>query len=80
MGDKEVTLSSKNQIVIPKEARESINLKPGDRLLFTVSTAGHLMLWKRPKNYTEHMSGLGKEFWGKVNIDKYIKKMRKEWD
>lgn len=44
MVDKEVTLSSKNQIVIPKEAREFIQLKPGDKLLLTVSTTGHLLL------------------------------------
>jgi len=79
MGDKEVKLSSKNQIVIPKEARESINLKPGDKLLLTVSAGGHLLLWKRPRNYTEYMSGLGKELWNKVDIGKYIKKIRKEW-
>ena len=31
----EATLSSKNQIVIPREAREALQLKPGDKLLIT---------------------------------------------
>lgn len=79
MVDKEVKLSAKNQIVIPKEAREYVHLKPGDKLLMTISTAGHLLLWKRPRNYTEYMGGLGKELWLKTNIGGYIKKIRREW-
>lgn len=80
MVGKEVKLSSKNQIVIPKEAREYIHLKAGDRLLLTVSAGGHLMLWKKPKNYAEYMKGLGRERWKEVDIGSYVKKLRKEWD
>ena len=80
MGDKEVRLSSKNQIVIPKEARESIHLKAGDRLLMTVSTTGHLLLWKRPKKYVDYMKGLGKNLWKGMDIEKYVKTLRKEWN
>jgi AbrB family looped-hinge helix DNA binding protein len=29
----EATLSAKNQIVIPREAREALGLKPGDKIL-----------------------------------------------
>ncbi len=32
----EITLSSKNQIVIPREAREALGVKPGDKLLVVV--------------------------------------------
>ena len=28
----DVTLSSKNQIVVPKQAREALKLKPGDKI------------------------------------------------
>jgi len=80
MVDKEVTLSSKNQIVIPKEAREYVHLKAGDRLVITISTSGHLLLWKRPHNYTEHMKGLGKNFWKGLSANKYIGKLRNEWE
>jgi len=31
----EVTLSSKNQIVVPKDVRQQLNLAPGDRLSIT---------------------------------------------
>jgi antitoxin PrlF len=33
-------LTSKSQTVIPKEIRQRLGLKPGDRLRFTVSPAG----------------------------------------
>ncbi|KAF0132914.1 MAG: hypothetical protein FD145_1527 [Candidatus Saganbacteria bacterium] len=79
MTDKEVKLSSKNQIVIPKEAREYIHLKAGDKLLLTVSTSGHIMLWKRPESYTKHMKGLGRELWKGLNIKEYMENLRKEW-
>lgn len=79
MVDKEVKLSSKNQIVIPKEAREYSHLKAGDRLMITVSAGGHLLLWKRPKNYTAHMRGLGERLWAGVDPKKYVGKIRKEW-
>ncbi|HQZ37596.1 MAG TPA: AbrB/MazE/SpoVT family DNA-binding domain-containing protein [Vicinamibacterales bacterium] len=32
----EVTLSSKNQIVVPKEARKALKLKPGDKIRVVV--------------------------------------------
>jgi AbrB family looped-hinge helix DNA binding protein len=32
----ESTLSTKNQIVIPREAREALGVKPGDKLLVVV--------------------------------------------
>lgn len=32
----EVTLSSKNQIVVPRKAREALKLKPGDKLRVVV--------------------------------------------
>jgi AbrB family looped-hinge helix DNA binding protein len=32
-----VKMSSKHQIVVPREAREALGLRPGDRLLVTVA-------------------------------------------
>ncbi len=34
-----VKMSSKHQIVVPREAREALGLRPGDRLLVTVAGA-----------------------------------------
>ncbi|OGC03786.1 hypothetical protein A2276_08030 [candidate division WOR-1 bacterium RIFOXYA12_FULL_43_27] len=78
--EKEVTLSSKYQVVIPKEAREMTHLEAGDKLLLTISAGGQILLWKKPKNYTAHMKGLGKELWRGININQYVKTLRKEWN
>ena len=42
------TLTSKGQITIPKEIREQLKLKPGDRIAFVTDENGRVML--RPKN------------------------------
>ncbi|MGA3323781.1 MAG: AbrB/MazE/SpoVT family DNA-binding domain-containing protein [Terriglobia bacterium] len=46
----EATLSTKNQIVIPREAREALQLKPGDKLLVVVCGERVIALQK-PKSH-----------------------------
>src|SRR2546425_866017 len=46
------TLSSKNQIVIPREAREALDLKPGDKLVIRAH-AGKILILEKPKSYRE---------------------------
>jgi AbrB family looped-hinge helix DNA binding protein len=71
----EVTLSSKNQIVIPKEAREALGVKPGDKLLVTVHN-GEVMLMKRPAKYHLAIRGLVPQgFYG----PDYLKEERASW-
>jgi AbrB family looped-hinge helix DNA binding protein len=73
-----VKLSSKYQIVIPKEARKYAGLKTGDKLMVE-GTGGKIILWKAPADYTEYMAGLHKEIWKKVDVEKYISALRKDW-
>ncbi len=47
----EATLSAKNQIVIPREAREALGLKPGDKVLFIVVRGGRVVALKKPRSY-----------------------------
>ncbi|MDX2141812.1 MAG: AbrB/MazE/SpoVT family DNA-binding domain-containing protein [Rhodospirillaceae bacterium] len=42
------TLTAKGQTTIPKEIRDQLNLKPGDRLNFMVDSLGRILI--RPKN------------------------------
>lgn len=67
-------LSSKNQIVLPKEAREAMHVKGGDELLVVVK-GGVTLLMPKPKKYAETLSGKGKGIYPK----KYLEKERRSW-
>jgi AbrB family looped-hinge helix DNA binding protein len=69
----EATLSSKNQIVIPREAREAFELKPGDKLL--IRPFGHkVLVLERPKSYRRAILGRGGRY-----PKNYLKKERQGW-
>jgi AbrB family looped-hinge helix DNA binding protein len=71
----EVTVSSKNQIVIPKEAREALGIKPGDKVLITVRP-GKIMMMERPAKYHVALKGLLPHgFYG----PDYLKEERASW-
>ncbi len=68
-------LSSKNQIVIPREAREALHLKPGDQILVVVR-GSKLILLPKPKSYSAAIRGLAPNLYGRD----YIKKERESWE
>lgn len=67
-------LSSKNQIVIPKEAREAMRLKGRDELLVVVKE-GLTIIMPKPRNYRKALSSLGKGLYP----ESYLKKERRSW-
>ena len=69
-----IKLSSKNQIVLPREAREAMKVKGGDSLLVVVK-GGITLLMPKPKKYVEALLGRGKMIYP---ID-YLKKERGSW-
>jgi AbrB family looped-hinge helix DNA binding protein len=71
----EATLSSKNQIVIPREAREALDLKPGDKILVVVRGKDVLLLQK-PKSYRAAIAGIGRGLYPKD----YLRKERDSWE
>ena len=71
----ELTLSSKNQIVIPREARKALGLKPGDKVLVLVRSGGILLL-RKPKSYHAAIRGLARGPYPKT----YLQKERQSWD
>lgn len=70
----EAKLSSKHQVVVPREAREALGLKPGDRVLMTVHR-GRLLILEKPKSYRAALRGF---------LDpgprEYLRKERASWD
>jgi len=71
----EATLSTKNQIVIPREAREALGLKPGDKLLVVVQ-GDRVIVLQKPKSYPAAIRGLAR---GVYPAD-YLEKERQSWD
>lgn len=53
-----VKLSSKHQIVVPREAREALGLRPGDRLLVNVRDDGVVEMRRRPEDPVAELEGI----------------------
>jgi AbrB family looped-hinge helix DNA binding protein len=67
-------LSSKNQIVIPKEARQTMGVKGGDELLIVVKD-GLTLVMPKPKRYAKSLQGLAKGTYSSG----YLKRARRSW-
>jgi len=74
-----VTLSSKNQIAIPKAARKKLSIGPGDQLILDVEKDS-LILKPKPKSYTKHLRGLHRSVWRGVDAVEYVRKERRIWE
>ena len=71
----EATLSGKNQIVIPREAREALGLKAGDKLLVVVR-GGRVIVFQKPKSTQAAIRGLARGAYSSG----YLRKERQSWD
>ncbi len=67
-------LSSKNQIVLPKEARQAMGVKGGDELLVVVKKDLTIVMPK-PRSYARTLGGLAKGTYP----SHYLKRERKSW-
>ena len=73
-------LNEKSQIVISKEIRKLLGLKPGDQLAVMVE-GDKIVLRPKPKSPSARLRGLSKGTWGnRAKIDLYIEKLRGEWE
>ena len=70
----EAKLSSKNQIVIPREARKALNLKAGDRVIVSVHGERVIVL-EKPKSYADAIRGIARKTYPK----NYLRKERRSW-
>lgn len=70
----EATLSARNQIVIPREAREALGLKPGDKILVVVR-GGKVLALQKPKSHRVAIRGLARG----IYAEGHIQKERRSW-
>ena len=71
----EATLSSKNQIVIPREAREALGVKAGDKLLVVVR-GDTVVILPRPHSWSKALRGLARQSYP----EGYLDRERASWD
>jgi AbrB family looped-hinge helix DNA binding protein len=70
-------ISTKYQVVIPKEVRELMNLQPKDTLLFLID-GGTVVLRPKPKNFTKTLRGLHRHLWSES--EQWLGKERSSWE
>ncbi|MBI2267045.1 MAG: AbrB/MazE/SpoVT family DNA-binding domain-containing protein [Armatimonadetes bacterium] len=70
----EVKLSTKNQIVLPREARNALSVQAGEKLLVVVR-GGIVILLRKPQEYSSALRGIGKG----IYPSDYLEKERSSW-
>lgn len=77
-------VSTKYQVVIPREVRKKIKVTPGQRM--TIAVVGEQIIlspmklkkkWEWPDDYLKNLKGLWKNT---KDIEKYIEKERNSWE
>lgn len=75
-----VKISERNQMVLPKEAREAMGIKPGGRVLVIVEGQS-VRLVPEPENWTEYIYGLGAEVWDELGGgERFLAEERAGWE
>lgn len=72
------TIGSKYQIVIPKQIRQDLKIKPGDKLYIDTDQEGIIVLKIAPKNWAEQNFGVLKKYWKGINMIEEVEKIRNE--
>ncbi len=74
-------LSSKYQIVVPREVRHHLKLRTGMRIFITPVGDRSALLTAMDSDPVRALEGLGKDVWRKLGgTRKYIQKERSSWD
>ncbi len=75
-----VKLSRRNQMVLPKAAREALGVKPGGRLLVLIEGKS-VRLIPEPEDWSEWIYGLGAEVWkSQGGGEAFLKGERGSWE
>ncbi len=67
-------LGGRHQIVIPKDVREALQLKPGDRLEVKVENGTVVMIPQA--SHTSRLFGKDRELWANTDAVAYIRQER----
>ncbi|MDJ0536377.1 MAG: AbrB/MazE/SpoVT family DNA-binding domain-containing protein [Xenococcaceae cyanobacterium MO_207.B15] len=70
-------LGARYQIVVPKDVREALRLKPGDRLEVKVENGKLVMIPQA--SHTSRLFGKHRQLWHNTNPVAYIRQERESW-
>lgn len=69
-------VSTKYQVVIPKEVRELMNIQPRDTVLFLID-GDTVLMRPKPKSFTQTLRGLHRHVWS--DSEKWLEEERSSW-
>jgi AbrB family looped-hinge helix DNA binding protein len=72
-----IKVSKRNQITIPAELRQVLNIHGGNRLLVDIQD-GMILLIPRPESFTDMMVGLHQEIWRGIDGQQYVNENRED--
>jgi AbrB family looped-hinge helix DNA binding protein len=76
----QITIGTKNQIVLPKEIRQKIKgLKPGRKVSIYSLDENTIAIKVSVKNWLESSYGAMKQAWSDINPIEEIERMRNDW-
>ena len=78
-----LSVSPQGQLTIPKKWRDILGITKGKKIYANLNKQYNtktVILSPEPVSWAQYSAGLCKEIWKGVNIKKYIKKQRAEWD
>lgn len=71
---REVKLSSKNQIVIPRDVRDALRVKAGDKMVI-VTRGDTVIMLRKPKRYSKATAGMAKG----IYPSDYLRTEKESW-
>lgn len=76
---KSVRLGKRSQMVLPKEVRDWLGVKEGERVVFQIGDDGVKLIG--PEDFAKSTLGIFKGMWGKTpaEVDAYLKGERASW-
>ena len=72
-------VSSRYQIVLPREVRDALGIKSGDELLFIIRN-GEIVLRSHPASFAQALRGLHKNIWANVDVEDWLARERGSWE
>lgn len=76
----QVTIGTKNQIVIPKEVRQKIKgLKPGRKVKIYPLNDTSIVIKLDTRSWIDSSYGLMKKAWNSINPAHELNRIREEW-